>query len=176
MTSSDEQRKRTGGDTNKKRAEQLPEQVREEEETGAGTRDYGRLEGTATQGPGRADEAPGDDDGGMGGHMGAGEFGNDAGRYGTPRTSPEQARQRPNDSTEISDQAAGVGRTDEGQRDDYGRPVEPSADSEVAGGYGPKDQRAADDTLGGYGGIAGGKDFRPEQQRKRDDGDKTSKE
>jgi hypothetical protein len=29
------------------------------------------------------------------------------------------------------------------------------------------DTRAADETLGGYGGVAGGKDERPEQQRKR---------
>lgn len=94
-----------------------------EEETGEGTRDYGRLEGTATEGP------------------------------ASPR------------ATEAAQQPASEGAE---THDAHERPASESVEPGTAGGYGPPDTRAADDTLGGYGGVAGGKDLRPEQQRKRE--------
>jgi hypothetical protein len=146
-------------------------EAEQEQATGAGTRDYGRTEGSAANPdgglPGRE---PGDADGGMGGHMGAGEEGNDFGRYGGTRSAPEDTAQSPAEERALQGDDPEVGRNDEGPRDAYGRPV---ADGKVstggqagerpAGGY-AQDQRAADDTLGGYGGVAGGVDARPEKQ------------
>jgi hypothetical protein len=43
-----------------------------------------------------AHDQPGDDDGGMGGHMGAEDVGNDFGRYGGTRTAPEHTKQNAN--------------------------------------------------------------------------------
>jgi hypothetical protein len=165
-------------------SEQQRPDAEQEQKTGRGTRDDGRAEGTAAElDAGLPGREPGDGEGGMGDHMGAGEFGNDFGRYGGTRTRPEDTKQNAN-----ADQLdAEVGHTDKGPRDGYGRPVadgkvdadeaagdgEGAGETEPAGGYGPADKRAADDTLGGYGGVAGGKDFRPQQQRKRDKGRST---
>jgi hypothetical protein len=195
--------------------DKLPSGAREEEQSGQGTRDYGRAAGD----PGLPGQEPGDADGGMGGHMGAGEYGNDFGRYGGTRTAPEDTRQNPDAASRGAGQSdPELGRTDEGPRDEYGRPIangsvdsgrqggrsnqsseggqktprgrqgaqragqggqtqatgstgDPNAAFDVeegetrpAGGY-AQDQRAADDTLGGYGGVAGGVDARPQQQR-----------
>jgi hypothetical protein len=139
--------------------------VETEEKTGDGTRDYGRTEGQATElDAGLPGREPGDTDGGMGEHMGAGEFGNDFGRYGGTRSAPEDTAQSPAEEHALQGDDPEVGRTDSGPRDEYGRPVaNGQIDSGEAGGY-PQDQRAADDTLGGYGGIAGGVDTRPEHQ------------
>lgn len=150
--------------------EQKKKGAEQEQATGEGTRDYGRTEGTATElDPGLPGREPGDGEGGMGDHMGAGEFGNDFGRYGGTRTRPEDTKQNAN----AGQLDAEVGRTDAGPRDAYGRPV---ADGQVEGAAAsgtPPDTRAADDTLGGYGGVAGGKDFRPQQQRKKNKGRST---
>lgn len=129
--------------------EQKKKDASQEQATSQGTRDDGRTEGTATKlDAGLPGREPGDGEGGMGDHMGAGEFGNGFGRYGGTRTRPEDTKQNAN-ADQLDDAVAGTATST------------------------PPDTRAADDTLGGYGGVAGGKDFRPEQQRKKDKGRST---
>jgi hypothetical protein len=81
--------------------------------------------------------------------MGEGETDNAiTDEYGRPLENGQDAFERPVSSS----------RTDE-----YGRPAKSDSGAPTET---PPDTRAADDTLGGYGGVAGGKDERPEQQRK----------
>lgn len=179
----------TNRDRERNRERRIDRSVREEEETGYDTRDYGRMSGQASSGAyggmgrmgqpyegigvpddrrgyGREgmtgsyereaqmarerDRDRGDDEGGMGGHMGARDYGNDFGRYGGRSGLPSDDQSGGYNRGFYSDREGGMGGPA-----DYGR----------SGGYGPRDTRAADNTLGGYGGVAGGMDFRPEVQR-----------